>query len=110
MGAGRDEKGWPPQAVKTPQKPKSLQASGAADEAPVARRVFGGVVHDERGNATLLWASADDASGARRVPLAIVDDRPNRRRPKDLRKLGEWIKLQRAVAARRNGEQDQDED
>jgi hypothetical protein len=108
MGAGRDQKGWPPQPAGKLQDPTDPGAGDAADATPAARRRFGGVVHDERGNATLLWAAADGPNEGRRVPLAIVDETANRerRRPRDLRKLGEWIKLRRAVAARRDGGED----
>lgn len=108
MGAGRDEKGWPPQVAERTQKPSDRQAGGAAGQVRTPRRRFGSVVHDERGNAKLLWAPADDAGQEPRVPLAMVDDTANheRRRPRDLRKLGEWIKLQRAVAARRDDAED----
>ena len=97
-----------------------------APEPPEAnRRRLGRVVHDERGNAFLTWhdAPADERREvleilgdpklkvktdesynpyARREPRpAAATARPTK--PKDLRKLGEWIKMMRELEARKAG-------
>jgi hypothetical protein len=49
----------------------------------------------------LLWASDEDDSAQRRVALSIVPETPPpKRKPTDLRKLSEWIKLKREMEAR----------
>jgi hypothetical protein len=94
------------------------------------RRRLGRVVHDDRGNAFLTWhdAPADE----KREVLEILGDPklkvkteetfdPYARReartagapgkpakPKDLRKLGEWIKMMRELEARKATAGDED--
>ncbi len=79
---------------------------GSPLEPRYTRHRFGGVVHDERGVATLLWAPVADDDPQKRRALSIATDPATtheepRRKPTDLRKLGEWIKLQREIAARK---------
>ncbi len=86
------------------KKPGTTSAAPLAPE--FQRHCFGGVVHDERGVATLLWAPESNDDTAQRRALTIAPEpgaNPGepRRKPKDLRKLGEWIKLQREIAARK---------
>jgi hypothetical protein len=87
------------------------------------RRRLGRVVHDERGNAYVTWHDAP-ADEERHVLEILCDPKlkvktedsydPYARReartaaapgraakPKDLRKLGEWIKLMRELEARK---------
>jgi hypothetical protein len=90
------------------------------------RRRLGRVVHDERGNAFLTWhdAPADekrhvleilgepkltvkseesfDPYARLEARAAVVPGKPAK--PKDLRKLGEWIKMMRELEARRAAE------
>ena len=87
------------------------------------RRRLGRVVHDDRGNAFVTWhdAPADekrhvleilgdpklkvkseetfDPYARREARTAAVPGKPAK--PKDLRKLGEWIKMMRELEARK---------
>lgn len=99
-----------------------------APEAPERRRV-GRIVHDDRGNASVNWHDAP-ANYRRQVfeieseehdrglqlqtkprscdPYASADPREPKKpaAPKDLRKLGEWIKMMRELEERkRKGEE-----
>ncbi len=87
------------------------------------RRRLGRVVHDDRGNAFLTWhdAPADEKREVLEIlgeakltvkteesydPYARVEARPAAApgkpgKPKDLRKLGEWIKMMRKLEARK---------
>jgi hypothetical protein len=87
------------------------------------RRRLGRVSHDERGNAFLTWhdAPADEQRHVLEIlgdpklkvksdqgfdPYARLEARPAAAaaaaaRPKDLRKLGEWIKMMRELEARK---------
>jgi hypothetical protein len=89
------------------------------------RRRLGQVVHDERGNAFVTWhdAPADEKREVLEIlgdakltmkteesydPYARLAGRPTAlpgkpTKPKDLRKLGEWIKLMRELEARKAG-------
>jgi hypothetical protein len=94
------------------------------------RRRLGRVVHDERGNAYVTWhdAPADekrhvleilgdpalkvkteesyDPYARREARTAAAPGKPSK--PKDLRKLGEWIKLMRELEARKLAAGDED--
>lgn len=99
----------------------------------MARRRLGRVEHDDRGNARMEWALMPEKEAGKRVVLELLDEpgadggaNPGRvahgfqpysdgtailnpestppRKPKDLRKLGEWIKLTREMEARRKRE------
>jgi len=87
------------------------------------RRRLGRIVHDERGNAFVTWhdAPADEQRHVLEIlgdpklkvkadesydPYARLESRsaatPGKPgKPKDLRKLGEWIKLMRELEARK---------
>jgi hypothetical protein len=84
------------------------------------RRRLGRVMHDERGNAFLTWhdAPADEKRHVLEIlgdpklkvksdqgfdPYARLEPRPTAApaKPKDLRKLGEWIKMMRELEARK---------
>ena len=102
------------------------------------RRRIGIVEHDERGNASVRWRDAPLDAAVDRPPLEVLDNpgltlkqedtfdpyasRPLRgaapsghagrakpRRPTDLRKLSEWIKMTRELEKRkRRGDPDAD--
>ncbi len=95
-----------------------------AQQAPVQeanRRRLGRVMHDERGNAFLTWhdAPGDEKRDVLEIlgepkllvksnhgfdPYARVEARASPAapaKPKDLRKLGEWIKMMRELEARK---------
>ena len=100
---------------------KRRAAAPPAQEAN--RRRLGQVVHDERGNAFLTWhdAPADEKREVLEIlgepklsvktehsydPYARLETRPAAApgrpgKPKDLRKLGEWIKMMRELEARK---------
>jgi hypothetical protein len=85
----------------------------AAEPPPAAvRRRFGGVVHDHRGTGTLLWSEEPTGpTAAQRLPLTVAGEagaspRERGRKPTDLRKLSEWIKLQRELELRRERGED----
>lgn len=94
-------------------------------EVQFPRRRLGRIVHDERGRASMEWEPLDaDASGPEhRQSLELIDEadaasKPlsgggrnpyqgaaaETRKPKDLRKLSEWILQQREVARRKKEE------
>jgi hypothetical protein len=90
------------------------------------RRRIGRVMHDDRGNAYLTWhdAPADEKREVLQIlgdpglkvkaaedshdPYARLQPRAASRpgKPKDLRKLGEWIKMMRELEARKRADQD----
>ena len=107
---------------------KKSEDNGAPE---AERRRIGVVVHDERGNASVAWhdAPADEKRQVLEVlgePKLTIkteeqsfdpyarsqgknargDTRAAARRPTDLRKLSEWIKLMRQLEERKRNGQD----
>jgi hypothetical protein len=94
------------------------------------RRRLGRVMHDDRGNAYLSWydAPSDEQRHVLEIlgdpklkvkteesydPYARVEARPTAApgkpaKPKDLRALGEWIKMMRELEARKAAAGDED--
>src|SRR5690606_14715126 len=104
---------------KSPRGPADTDLSSTAE-----RRRLGRVVHDDRGNARVEWwdVPADhprpvlevrdlsiESEGDPCNPYALPP-RPVRRRgsgrPRDLRKLSEWIKLVRAMEEKKQRGED----
>jgi hypothetical protein len=105
--------------VDEPRKKRPLTHESASDG---ERRRIGKVVHDERGNASVLWRDApadyerpvlEILGNGNSAPLSIKNEEsydPYARRGKrkgggstrtDLRKLSDWIKMMRDLEKRK---------
>ena len=105
-----------------PRKKRSLPQETVPDG---ERRRIGEVVHDERGNASVLWRDApadyerpvlEIAGNGNSAPLSIKNEEsydPYARRGNgkggggtrtDLRKLSDWIKMMRDLEKRKRGD------
>jgi hypothetical protein len=117
--------------VQRKNRPDGPSSSPEAENTPFPRRELGRITHDERGTASMEWVEArgprqvlelvDEPGRGRPLPTGTANNpgggvdpyakatpeagsnanKPAPAKPRDLRKLGEWIKMMRELEARK---------